>query len=82
MAIVASLAFIGIRLGVIERQAITYSPRQRITWAIAFGVIVLLGGGHLLFGVGLGAAVYFSGPRYNQYRINRPIARNCGITKR
>ena len=78
IAIIASLAVVGVRLGLLERRPITYTPKERFAWAIAVAAIPLLGGASWLVGIALGMAVYFSGPEYYQYRINRHPARHVG----
>ena len=52
--------------------------KERFAWAIAVAAIPLLGGASWLVGIALGMAVYFSGPEYYQYRINRHPARHVG----
>ncbi len=78
IAIVASFAFVGVRLGLLERRPITYTPKERFAWAIAMAAIPLLGGVYWMFGLALGMAVYFNGPKYYQHRINRHPARDVG----
>ncbi len=78
IAIIASFAFVGVRFGLLERRPITYTPKQRLAWAVAMAAIPLLGGVYWPVGIGLGMAVYFSGPEYYQYRINRHPARHVG----
>ncbi len=78
IAIVASFAFVGVRLGLLERRLITYTPKERFAWAIAMAAIPLLGGVYWFFAIVLGMVVYFKGPKYYQYRINRHPARHVG----
>lgn len=78
IAIIASSAFVGVRLGLLERRPITYTPKERFAWAIAFAAVPLLGGAYWLFCIVLGMAVYFSGPKYYRYRLNRHPTQNVG----
>lgn len=71
MAVIASSAFVGVRLGLLERRPITYTPQERFAWAIAIAAIPLLGGVYWFVGIALGVAVYFSGPQYHRYRFKR-----------
>jgi hypothetical protein len=74
LAILAIITFFlvarcGMRLGIISRVPVTYSQRERAGWALAFALIA--SSQHILFGLALGAAIYFNGPQYYSYRINR-----------
>jgi len=79
IAIIASLGFLGVRLGVLERRPVTYTQKERFAWAIAIAAIPMLGainGGTEAYWVGgmiLGVAVYFKGPEYYRYRLNRHV---------
>ena len=79
LAILAIIAFFlvtrcGERLGIISRVPVIYSQRKRAGWALAFALIVSFGGESgqdFMLGLAFGVAIYFSGPQYYSYRINR-----------
>ena len=57
---------------------VTYTPKERIGWSVAFAAIPMLGGVYWLPCIALGAAVYFRGPRYHHYRLSQRPIHNAG----
>ena len=78
IGIFVSLVLVSVRLGLLERHPVTYTSTERLAWAILFAAIPSIGGGNWRVGIAFGAAMYFSGPEYYQYRIKRVPIHHAG----